>query len=107
MSDCQFCPVESECHYPYKPTECVQQRKFWSKEQSELSRLREQNAELAEALSVNTHRSICPECERWLVDGEPHDKTCKYSPIMAMAEKILGEQPTAQRDELDRRNGEK
>ena len=29
MSDCQTCPIEPICHYPYKPCECVQQRKFW------------------------------------------------------------------------------
>ena len=30
MSDCTFCPVEKDCFYPYKPTDCVHQRKFWS-----------------------------------------------------------------------------
>lgn len=34
MSDCQFCPVERECFYPYKPTECAQQRKFWSEQEA-------------------------------------------------------------------------
>jgi hypothetical protein len=28
MSDCQFCTVETDCSYPYKPTDCVAQRKF-------------------------------------------------------------------------------
>lgn len=32
MSDCTYCPVEKDCYYPYKPTDCVHQRKFWSKE---------------------------------------------------------------------------
>ena len=27
--DCETCPSEPECHYPYKPCECVSQRKFW------------------------------------------------------------------------------
>jgi hypothetical protein len=34
MSDCQLCPVEPECHYPYKPCDCVHQRKFWSAERA-------------------------------------------------------------------------
>ena len=25
---CSSCPVESECGYPYKPTDCCNQRKF-------------------------------------------------------------------------------
>lgn len=28
MSDCQCCPVETECGYEYKPCDCVHQRKF-------------------------------------------------------------------------------
>lgn len=32
MSDCQLCPVETACHYPYKPCDCVHQRKFWTAE---------------------------------------------------------------------------
>lgn len=32
MSDCQFCPVESECGYEYKPCDCVHQRKFKPKQ---------------------------------------------------------------------------
>lgn len=28
MSDCKFCPVEKDCGYEFKPTDCVQQRKF-------------------------------------------------------------------------------
>lgn len=32
MSDCEYCPVEAGCHYPYKPCECVLQRKFWTAE---------------------------------------------------------------------------
>jgi len=35
MSDCNYCSVEKECHYPYKPCDCVHQRKFWSKERRE------------------------------------------------------------------------
>ncbi len=35
MSDCNYCPVEKECHYPYKPCDCVHQRKFWSEERRE------------------------------------------------------------------------
>jgi hypothetical protein len=35
MSDCDNCIVEKECYYPYKPCECVHQRKFWSKERKE------------------------------------------------------------------------
>ena len=27
--DCVTCDVESQCHYPFKPTACVHQRKFW------------------------------------------------------------------------------
>jgi hypothetical protein len=27
---CESCPVYEDCYYPYKPTECVAQRKFWS-----------------------------------------------------------------------------
>lgn len=26
--NCQTCPVESQCAYPYKPTDCCDQRKF-------------------------------------------------------------------------------
>lgn len=33
MTSCPTCPVASECHYPLKPTTCVQRRKFWSAEQ--------------------------------------------------------------------------
>ena len=29
MSDCKFCPIEKECHYPFKPCDCVHQRKYW------------------------------------------------------------------------------
>ncbi len=29
MSNCDRCPVEKICHYPYKPCDCVLQRKFW------------------------------------------------------------------------------
>lgn len=30
MSDsCPTCPIESECHYAYKPCECAGQRKYW------------------------------------------------------------------------------
>ncbi len=32
MSDCNYCPVEQDCHYPFKPCDCVHQRKFWDKE---------------------------------------------------------------------------
>lgn len=32
MGDCEFCHLEKDCHYPFKPTECVMQRKFWSVE---------------------------------------------------------------------------
>jgi hypothetical protein len=32
MSDCQFCTVETDCGYPYKPTDCVAQLKFRPKE---------------------------------------------------------------------------
>lgn len=35
MSDCEYCPVEKDCHYPYKPCDCVGQRKFWSSEKAE------------------------------------------------------------------------
>lgn len=28
MSDCQFCSLEQDCGYEYKPTDCAQQRKF-------------------------------------------------------------------------------
>ena len=29
MADCERCPVEQDCQYPYKPCDCVLQRKFW------------------------------------------------------------------------------
>lgn len=32
MSDCASCPVERECFYPYKPCDCVHQRKFWDED---------------------------------------------------------------------------
>lgn len=32
MSDCNYCEVEKDCHYPFKPCDCVHQRKFWDKE---------------------------------------------------------------------------
>lgn len=32
MSDCDFCKIEAECHYPYKPCDCVRYRKFWDAE---------------------------------------------------------------------------
>jgi hypothetical protein len=32
MNDCETCPLNESCHYPFKPTECHAQRKFWSKE---------------------------------------------------------------------------
>lgn len=32
MSDCETCPVEKACRYPFKPTDCVGQRKFWTPE---------------------------------------------------------------------------
>lgn len=32
MTDCQHCPVERDCHYPYKPCDCFNMRKFWSAE---------------------------------------------------------------------------
>ena len=32
INSCRDCPVEAECHYVYKPCECVGQRKFWSEE---------------------------------------------------------------------------
>lgn len=32
MSNCEVCPVEKDCHYLYKPCDCVHQRKFWSLE---------------------------------------------------------------------------
>lgn len=32
MSDCEHCPVERLCHYPYKPCECFDQRKFWDEQ---------------------------------------------------------------------------
>lgn len=35
MSDCTNCPVEKECHYPYKPCDCIHQRKFWNKDRRE------------------------------------------------------------------------
>lgn len=28
MSDCEYCPVEKQCAYEYKPCDCVNQRKF-------------------------------------------------------------------------------
>lgn len=34
-NSCNFCPVEKDCYYPYKPCECVLQRKFWNKERRE------------------------------------------------------------------------
>jgi len=34
-NSCKFCPVEKDCYYPYKPCECVLQRKFWNKERRE------------------------------------------------------------------------
>lgn len=35
MSDCQNCGIEKACRYPYKPCDCVHQRKYWSKERRE------------------------------------------------------------------------
>ena len=32
MTDCERCPVERDCQYPYKPCACVLQRKFWDAE---------------------------------------------------------------------------
>lgn len=32
MSDCEQCRSEPFCFYPYKPTECVGLRKFWTAE---------------------------------------------------------------------------
>lgn len=29
---CETCSVAAECYYPYKPCDCVQQRKFWNAE---------------------------------------------------------------------------
>lgn len=34
-NECLTCPVERDCYYPYKPTDCFNQRKFWSKAFSE------------------------------------------------------------------------
>jgi len=31
---CSTCDIEKECGYPYKPTDCCQQRKFISKEEA-------------------------------------------------------------------------
>src|ERR1035437_2945388 len=28
MKDCNYCPVQKECYYPYKVCDCVLQRKF-------------------------------------------------------------------------------
>lgn len=33
MSDCTSCPVAAECHYPFKPCDCFEQRKFWTAQQ--------------------------------------------------------------------------
>jgi len=33
MSNCANCGVEALCHYPYKPCDCVLQRKFMSAEE--------------------------------------------------------------------------
>ena len=30
MNDCFRCPVEKQCHYPFKVCDCVGQRKFWT-----------------------------------------------------------------------------
>ena len=35
MSDCQVCPVNNDCYYPYKPCDCVNQRKFFTKRDRE------------------------------------------------------------------------
>ncbi len=32
MSDCDYCRVEMDCHYPHKPCDCVHQEKFWDAE---------------------------------------------------------------------------
>ena len=34
-NECYHCPVKQECFYPFKPCDCVHQRKFWSKEEAE------------------------------------------------------------------------
>lgn len=36
MNDCFRCPVEKQCHYPFKVCDCVGQRKFWTINQRQL-----------------------------------------------------------------------
>lgn len=31
-SHCSVCDVEKDCHYPYKPCDCCNYRKFWDAE---------------------------------------------------------------------------
>ncbi len=31
-ADCDTCPAERDCQYPYKPCDCVLQGKFWDAE---------------------------------------------------------------------------
>jgi len=57
MSDCYFCPVESECHYPFKPCECVHQRKFWS-EKRHAEYLERKTAEAIEEAKQRISASI-------------------------------------------------
>lgn len=55
MSDCNYCPVEKECHYPYKPCDCVHQRKFWNKERRQEYDA-DENLKLNKALVI---KSVC------------------------------------------------
>ena len=32
MSSCNHCELEKDCHYPYKPCDCVHHRKFWDEQ---------------------------------------------------------------------------
>lgn len=57
MSDCALCPVEPECHYPYKPCECVHQRKFWS-ERRHAEWLEQQTAKVIDEAAARISSSI-------------------------------------------------
>jgi hypothetical protein len=52
MNDCNYCPVEKECFYPYKVCDCVLQRKFTPK-----------SCEICEGYAAAHEVNMCVTCD--------------------------------------------
>lgn len=62
MSDCITCPVERQCHYKYKPCDCVGQRKFTSLEKRQAQDYDYQPCRICSA--PNDIGELCTECAK-------------------------------------------